>query len=250
MNIDPFLEQFLYERRPLTQEEVRQQFSGFNQAQGFLNEVSGRLDALDGRLLYAAPMLQKPSSQFITYPHYETNIDRTPENDRVFPFETVALQRFRTNHDRDLEGAIIHTGSYADELTRMYNVLALTIGSNIFFRNNSYNPGSEEGRKTLAHELTHVSQYQTGGLAQNKTREAIEAEAEKTERQEVQDKDAIICIVLKGRRYLMPRSKMKYYAQKAARNLVNWIERQKTVLGEKEYLSLLCAFEEWLERRG
>jgi len=109
-----------------------------------------------------------------------------------------------------------------------------------------YNPGSEEGRKTITHELTHVSQYQNGELSQNRTRKGLEEEAEEAEAKEIYDKDSIVSINLKGKRYQMSKSKMRYYAQRAAISIEEWIKEQKTILDEKEYLSLLCAYDEWL----
>ena len=48
------------------------------------------------------------------------------------------------------------------------------LGTDIFFRNGAYRPETEEGRKILAHELTHVTQ--------NKKREELEGEAEAAEK--------------------------------------------------------------------
>ncbi|NEP28586.1 DUF4157 domain-containing protein, partial [Moorena sp. SIO3I6] len=45
---------------------------------------------------------------------------------------------------------------------------AFTTGKDIFFRQGEYNPGSQEGKKLIAHELTHVVQ-QTGGQIQCKS---------------------------------------------------------------------------------
>jgi len=57
----------------------------------------------------------------------------------------------------------IHTGSKADALNRAVNARAFTTGSDIFFREGEYAPGQSDGRKLLAHELTHVVQ-QTGTI--------------------------------------------------------------------------------------
>ncbi len=57
----------------------------------------------------------------------------------------------------------IHTGPQSDTLGRSLNARAFTTGSDIFFRDGEYNPGSSGGRELLAHELTHVIQ-QDGGV--------------------------------------------------------------------------------------
>jgi hypothetical protein len=230
----------------ITLEDVKEKYHQVKQVFKDISDVSVVLNNLKEPLLFFRLVMPKNENQFITYPHAESKINRSAENDRVFPLETVSLQRFRTNHESDIERAIIHTGPYANELTRTFSVLALTIGEDIFFRDNSYNPGSEEGRKTITHELTHVSQYQNGELTQNRTRKGLEEEADEAEAQEICDKDSIISIKLRGKRYQMPKSKMRYYVQRAANTIEEWMREQETILDEKEYLSLLCAYDEWL----
>jgi peptidoglycan hydrolase-like protein with peptidoglycan-binding domain len=56
----------------------------------------------------------------------------------------------------------IHADERADRVARAIRAEAFAVGSHIGFRANRYAPGSELGRRLLAHELTHVVQ-QTGG---------------------------------------------------------------------------------------
>jgi len=58
----------------------------------------------------------------------------------------------------DFSDVRVHTDSEADHLNRAVSAEAFTTGSDIFFRSGSYNPGSRDGKKLLAHELTHVVQ--------------------------------------------------------------------------------------------
>ncbi len=60
-----------------------------------------------------------------------------------------------------LDHARVHTDAHADTLNRSLNARAFTIGSDMFFAANEYQPASREGQYLLAHELTHVVQ-QTG----------------------------------------------------------------------------------------
>jgi hypothetical protein len=56
-------------------------------------------------------------------------------------------------------GAVrVHADGEADRLNRKIDAAAFTLGPDIFFRANAYQPESPEGRKLLAHELTHVVQ--------------------------------------------------------------------------------------------
>ncbi len=59
---------------------------------------------------------------------------------------------------RDLSDVQIHTDAAADELNRRVRADAFTVGRDVFFRAGRYAPDSPDGRRLLAHELTHVLQ--------------------------------------------------------------------------------------------
>jgi hypothetical protein len=61
----------------------------------------------------------------------------------------------------DFSSVRIHTGSNAVQMNKELHAQAFTHGSDIYFNAGRYNPGSDEGKRLLAHELTHVVQ-QTG----------------------------------------------------------------------------------------
>ena len=73
-------------------------------------------------------------------------------------------------------------GPAADEYTRSHHALALVLGTDIFFRNGAYRPETEEGRKILAHELTHVAQNKKREEYRGASREELEGEAEAAEK--------------------------------------------------------------------
>ena len=62
----------------------------------------------------------------------------------------------------DLSGVRVHTDARADALNRSVQAEAFTTGTDIFFRSGTYSPGASDGRRLLAHELTHVVQQSTG----------------------------------------------------------------------------------------
>lgn len=62
----------------------------------------------------------------------------------------------------DLSGVRVHTDTEADHLARSMQSIAFTSGSDIFFREGSFNPGTSEGLKLLAHEATHTVQQAAG----------------------------------------------------------------------------------------
>jgi hypothetical protein len=56
----------------------------------------------------------------------------------------------------------VHTDKEADHLARSVNAVAFTAGSDIFFREGAYNPGTTQGLQTLAHEAVHTVQQASG----------------------------------------------------------------------------------------
>ena len=56
----------------------------------------------------------------------------------------------------------VHTGGSAHESAKSVNAQAYTVGSNIVFQSDKYDPSSDSGRHMLAHELTHVVQQRSG----------------------------------------------------------------------------------------
>jgi hypothetical protein len=56
----------------------------------------------------------------------------------------------------------VHTDAAATESAKAVNAHAYTVGSNVVFQRDRYDPDSAEGRTMLAHELTHVVQQRSG----------------------------------------------------------------------------------------
>lgn len=66
---------------------------------------------------------------------------------------------------RDFSDVTVHTDGEADQLNRQLGARAFTTGNDIFFREGAYEPGSSDGKRLIAHELTHV--VQQGGEQAN-----------------------------------------------------------------------------------
>ena len=58
----------------------------------------------------------------------------------------------------DFSGVRVHTDAQAAESAHTINALAYTVGQDLVFGQGRYAPGTQEGRRLLAHELTHVVQ--------------------------------------------------------------------------------------------
>ncbi len=73
---------------------------------------------------------------------------------------------FEPRFGAGFSGVKIHTGSDAARMSRSINARAFTVGRDIFFGAGQYSPNTIQGKRLLAHELTHT--VQQGGY-QNKT---------------------------------------------------------------------------------
>jgi hypothetical protein len=64
----------------------------------------------------------------------------------------------------DLSSVRIHAGAESAQAASAYGARAFTVGNDIHFNSGELAPGSKEGDKLLAHELTHVVQGQKSGI--------------------------------------------------------------------------------------
>jgi hypothetical protein len=67
---------------------------------------------------------------------------------------------FEPRFGHDFSQVRVHTGAKAAESARAVNARAFTVGGDVVFGTGKYAPGTSEGKRLLAHELTHVVQQQ------------------------------------------------------------------------------------------
>lgn len=178
-----------------------------------------------------------------------TSIVRNYQNDRKFNLETVQIKQFSREHSRGIDEATIHIGMSADEYARSFNALAITIGRNIFFRNGAYKPESEEGRKILAHELTHVAQNEKPDEYRNATRKELEREAAREEVLEEHRTDPVIDYRIGNRIYKLKKSQIAAIERNVESELDNWVESQEKSMSPQEYYDLLLRYEKYTEEK-
>jgi hypothetical protein len=65
----------------------------------------------------------------------------------------------------DFSDVRVHTDSAAQASAQAVSANAYTVGSHVVFQRDAFNPTSQQGRTTLAHELTHVVQQRSGPVA-------------------------------------------------------------------------------------
>jgi hypothetical protein len=79
------------------------------------------------------------------------------------PLSNEARAFFEPRFGHDFSGVRVHSGAAAARSAHDVAAKAYTVGHNIVFSAGQYAPGTNEGERLLAHELTHVLQQQSGG---------------------------------------------------------------------------------------
>ncbi|MEV0292370.1 DUF4157 domain-containing protein [Nocardia sp. NPDC050710] len=124
--------------------------------------------ALSGRLEATSPSgllgLQRAAGNAGTTTLFE---EQSPVHEVIGSGSGAALDpEVRTDMEsrfgQDFGDVRVHTDDRAHQSAKSVNAHAYTVGSNIVFQRDKYDPGSDAGRHTLAHELTHVVQQRNG----------------------------------------------------------------------------------------
>jgi hypothetical protein len=97
----------------------------------------------------------------------ETPGTRSPVHDVLAsgggqPLDTDTRGDMEARMGADFSDVRIHTDTAADASAKGIGAHAYTVGNNVVFQRDAYDPSSSQGRTTLAHELTHVIQQRSG----------------------------------------------------------------------------------------
>ncbi|MFJ7294469.1 eCIS core domain-containing protein [Streptomyces collinus] len=112
------------------------------------------------------------------------------------PLDPGVRRELEERLGHDLSRVRLHTGRDAGRLADLLGADAVAVGQDILFREGAYRPGTDEGRRLLAHELLHTVQnpHGLGALragrdlgAVSLPQQAIEREAETAARDLVRD---------------------------------------------------------------
>ncbi|MFT4295467.1 MAG: DUF4157 domain-containing protein [Micropruina sp.] len=92
--------------------------------------------------------------------------ERSPVHDVINsggrPLEPDVREDMEARLGHDFSDVRIHDDAAAAASATAVNAHAYTVGSNVVFQRDAYDPSSTAGRTTLAHELTHVVQQRSG----------------------------------------------------------------------------------------
>ncbi|MFC9686780.1 DUF4157 domain-containing protein, partial [Streptomyces sp. NPDC056948] len=112
------------------------------------------------------------------------------------PLDPGVRRELEERLGHDLSRVRLHTGRDAGQLAELLGADAVAVGQDIFFGEGAYRPGTDEGRRLLAHELLHTVQnpHGLGTLragrdlgAVSLPQQAIEREAESAAQDLVRD---------------------------------------------------------------
>lgn len=118
-------------------------------------------------------MLQRqPSGGMTAAPDIESSIQQAKGSGQAL--SNNIRQPMEQAFGADFSTVKIHTDSKSDNLNQSIQARAFTTGSDIFFRQGEYNPGSTGGQELLAHELTHVVQQGGSNPIQQKEEPSIQ----------------------------------------------------------------------------
>ncbi len=91
---------------------------------------------------------------------------RSPVHDVVAsggsPLEPAVRTDMESRLGHDFGDVKVHTDAAAHDSATSVGAHAYTVGNNVVFQRDAYDPQSTAGRTTLAHELTHVVQQRSG----------------------------------------------------------------------------------------
>lgn len=78
------------------------------------------------------------------------------------PLDPEVRRHMESHLGADLSAVRVHTGSEAAAAAKSVQAHAYTVGDDVVFGEGQYQPDTAAGRRTLAHELTHVVQQRSG----------------------------------------------------------------------------------------
>jgi Domain of unknown function (DUF4157) len=107
------------------------------------------------------------------------------------PLDPATRAYFEPRFGRDFSDVRVHTGAVAGQSARGVNANAYTVGHNVVFGARLFEPRTREGRRLIAHELTHVVQQAHGILMVQRT----PVEPSNQIRTDIDGKDDVVSIL-------------------------------------------------------
>lgn len=127
-----------------------------------------------------APLANGVFADGQVHPRIESDIEAARVGGQLL--EPSTRERLKPALGDSLEDVRVHADARAQALARAVCARAFTVGSDLFFADGEYRPGSRDGDKLIAHEATHVLQQRgalvRGALTVSSPGDALEFEAD------------------------------------------------------------------------
>jgi len=126
-----------------------------------------RLQRVAGNAAVNVARSQEPGSQDLDESKDEPKNERSPVHDVISsgggrPLDPEVRSDMEARIGSDFGDVRVHDDGRAHDSAVAVNAHAYTVGPNIVFQRDRYDPTSPDGQVTLAHELTHVVQQRNG----------------------------------------------------------------------------------------
>jgi hypothetical protein len=115
-----------------------------------------------GRLPAISRLQTSGDGAFEVSPEIEANINHMRGGGQALPADEQTFFEARMGYD--FSNVRVHTDTNAVQTSQALSARAFTVGHDIAFNQGAYQPGTDAGRRLLAHELTHVVQQGAAGV--------------------------------------------------------------------------------------
>lgn len=129
--------------------------------------AAGRSDVLDGQGILGLQRAVGNAGVGALLESEPVEEERSPVHDVIgsgggSPLAPDVREEMQGRLGHDFSDVRVHTDAAAHDSAKSVNAHAYTVGSNVVFQRDKYDPSSHEGKTMLAHELTHVVQQRSG----------------------------------------------------------------------------------------
>jgi len=124
--------------------------------------ATGRTDVLDGASILRLQRAVGNSGVGAVLEEERSPVHDVIQSGRGSALAPDLQEEMGARLGQDFSDVRVHTDTQAHDSAKAVNAHAYTVGNNVVFQRDKYDPSSTEGKTMLAHELTHVVQQRSG----------------------------------------------------------------------------------------
>jgi hypothetical protein len=152
----------LVQEKPELQRQENEEEEGMinkmegEEEEGMINKMEGEEAEKEEEDTTAVQTKTNTSTKQTAKPGLSAKIKNTAGKGKQLPAKT--RMEMESSFGRDFNDVNVHTDQESVEMNKDLNAQAFTHGKDIYFAHGKFSPESSEGKRLLAHELTHVVQ--------------------------------------------------------------------------------------------